>query len=211
MTAELERSGLRDRTFRCPKCSQELDPAATDPTGSLQCLRCLSVLSVALFPAFDTPPKEVSTASGETAGEGEAVCFFHPEKRAEVTCARCGRFLCALCDMPLGDRHVCPKCLDTSKMPELANGRFVGAYFSMLLGVIPVILFPISAGCCFYLLPFVGGGAIAAGVASWNKPGSLVHGRRHGMAVVGIIGGVLQLLGVAGMVSAMIYSFKHGK
>src|SRR5436190_111361 len=110
MTVGSEATGRSDRVLRCPKCSQELDPGAIDPSGALPCPRCLSVLTIALFPAFQVPPKEVSTASGAVAEEGEAVCFFHPEKRAEATCARCGRFICTLCDMPVGDRHICPKC-----------------------------------------------------------------------------------------------------
>ena len=210
MTAGAEATGLPDRVLRCPKCSQELDSDAADPTGWLSCPRCLSMLAIALFPAFRVPRKQVSTASGAAAGEGEAVCFFHSGKRAEATCERCGRFDCALCDMPLGDRHICPKCLDTSKLPELVTNRFVGGYFSMLLGVLPVVLFPIFVGC-FYILPFFGAGAIAAGVWSWKKPGSLVHGQRRGMALAGIIGGSLQIVGFVGMVSAIVFSIRHGK
>ena len=47
--------------------------------------------------------------------EGEAACFYHPGKRATVPCGVCGRFLCALCDLELNGRHVCPACLETSR------------------------------------------------------------------------------------------------
>jgi hypothetical protein len=167
------------------------------------------VLSVALFPAFQSPPEEVSTASGKRAEEGEAVCFFHPEKRAESSCEQCGRFICALCDLPLGGRHLCPKCLDASKVPELINRRFVGGYFAMLLGIVPIIFLPISLGC-FYLLPMLGGTAIGFAIWSWKKPGSLVQGSRHGLAILGLIGGMLQLLGFVAMIAGIIYGIRHG-
>jgi hypothetical protein len=142
--------------------------------------------------------------------EGEAACFFHGEKRAERSCERCGRFICALCDMPLGDKHVCPKCLDSSKMPELIPSKFVGGYFSMLCGLVPVIFFPIFLGC-FYLLPVTGGAAIGFGLWSWRKPGSVVQGPRHGMALTGIIGGVIQFLILAGMLGFIVFAVKHDK
>ncbi len=162
----------------------------------VQCGACRSTLSVALFPAFSDPPEAVSTASGEKATEGEAACFFHPEKRAECTCERCGRFICTLCDMPFGGRHLCPKCLDSSKMAELVPNRFVGAYMSMLLGIVPLFLFPLL---CFY--PISGCAAIIYAFWSWKKPGSLVHGPRHGMAIAGILGGFLQILIFGGTIA----------
>src|SRR3954447_23540425 len=102
MTAELEGSSSPTAALRCPKCATPFEPEPALAGGAMECSRCLSNLAFALFPAFYAPPAAVSTASGERAGEGEAVCFFHPEKRAECACDRCGRFICALCDLPFG-------------------------------------------------------------------------------------------------------------
>src|SRR5262245_7047228 len=106
-------------SIRCPRCALALDPAGFADSGVVDCPACRSQLRGAIFPACQNPPAAVSTASGERGLEGEAVCFFHPEKRAAIACQACGRFLCALCDMPLGARHVCPTCLASGKTEEL--------------------------------------------------------------------------------------------
>lgn len=41
----------------------------------------------------------------------DASCFFHAGKKAAVACETCGRFLCSLCDLEFGGRHICPPCL----------------------------------------------------------------------------------------------------
>jgi hypothetical protein len=209
MMAGLEGTSLPAAALRCPNCSLPFEPAAVGTLAEVQCAACQSTLSVCTFRGLQAPPKAVSTASGEQAAEGEAVCFFHPEKRAECSCERCGRFICALCDMPLAGRHLCPKCLDSSKLPELVPSKFVGGYFSMLCGIVPIVFFPIFMGC-FYVLPITGGAAIGFGLWSWRKPGSVVQGPRHGMAVLGIIGGILQIGFLIGMVGLMYYAIKHG-
>jgi len=207
MTVGLEGSSTPATALRCPKCAMPFEPGVSQGVTSLQCQACRSVLTVALLPAFVSPPEAISTSSGTLASEGEAACFFHPEKRADQTCERCGRFICTLCDMPFGGRHLCPKCLDSSKMAELIPVRFVGGYAAMLCGIIPIIFFPCG---CIYAVPLTGPFSIALAMMTWKKPGSLVHGPRHGMAVVGMIGGLLQLLGTIGGIVGIVYAVKHG-
>src|SRR5215204_468204 len=158
MMVEHQGSSVPATALRCPNCSLPFEPTGS-PSSEVECSACRSHLTVCLFPAFLSPPPGVSTETGAKAGEGEAVCFFHPEKRAECTCEKCGRFVCALCDMPLGGRHLCPKCLDSSKVAELMPSKFVGGYFAMLCGLVPVIFLPVFLGC-FYVLPITGGAAI---------------------------------------------------
>jgi hypothetical protein len=45
----------------------------------------------------------------------QATCFFHPDKALQVCCHRCGRFVCALCDLQLGNEHVCPTCFERGR------------------------------------------------------------------------------------------------
>jgi hypothetical protein len=45
----------------------------------------------------------------------QSTCFFHPDKAFQACCQRCGRFLCALCDLQLGAQHVCPTCFDRGR------------------------------------------------------------------------------------------------
>jgi hypothetical protein len=50
-----------------------------------------------------------------TALSDQATCFFHPDKAFQVCCRRCGRFVCALCDLQLGAEHVCPICFERGR------------------------------------------------------------------------------------------------
>lgn len=74
------------------------------------CPQCRIPLRISVFPA--ATQSETSPATGTPASPGEAVCFNHESRRAVVPCDRCGRFLCALCDLFIGDVHYCPACLE---------------------------------------------------------------------------------------------------
>jgi hypothetical protein len=131
-------------------------------------------------------------APGEIAVPGEAVCFFHSEKKAERTCDRCGRFICTLCDLPLGTRHLCPTCvtggLESDKVPELVAQRFIWAGLSFSLGLLPLLL--------LFLWPLwviTGPAAVFCGLWGWRRPGSVVRGKRRWSAVLGILGGIAQI------------------
>lgn len=175
------------------------------------CPVCRSELTIQLFPAFTQPPPTVSTASGEAVLDGEAACYFHPEKRADVPCDRCGRFLCALCDVPLGGKHLCPSCLDTSKTPELVSDRFIWPRLAMLVGVVPFFLYLIP---CFWFFSFAalftGPAAIFLALWKWNAPASIVSGRGRGMGTTAIVFGVLQIMVFAGASWLIVRSMRHG-
>jgi len=193
----------------CPKCKLALDPGSAAAAGEVACAACRSALTVRLFPAFTNPPESISTASGERALDGEAACFFHPEKRAATSCERCGRFLCALCDVPFGGKHLCPLCLDASKLPDLITRRVVWGHVAGYLGVMPLLLLPV----CFplwFLAIVTGPAAIFLALWKWKAPGSLVRGQRHGLAIAGIVGGTLQIAAVIGMIWFIVWSVRHG-
>lgn len=195
-------------TLSCPKCNLSLDPASAASSAEVECAACRSGLTVRLYPAFTHPPEAVSTATGEHAIDGEAACFFHPEKRASISCERCGRFLCALCDVPFGGRHLCPLCLDATKVPELINRRVVWGHVAALIGLLPMLVLTI----CFplWFLCFVTGPtAIILAIWKWNAPGSLVHGQRRGLALAGILGGLLQVGGIVGLIWLFIWAIRH--
>lgn len=183
------------RSIRCPQCALALDLAGFDAGATVECPACRSQLRAATFPAFENPPTAVSTSSGEHALDGEAACFFHPEKRAVLACEGCGRFVCALCDVPLGTRHLCPTCLGASKAPELVTHRWCWSNVALLLGVGPLVL----AFGMWPMLVMTGPAAIFMALWSWSKPGSLIAGARRWAALVGLIGGVLQLGIIAGV------------
>lgn len=188
-------------TLSCPRCRLALDPASAAAAAEIACPSCRSALTVRIFPAFTNPPAAIPATSGESAIDGEAACFFHAGKRAATTCDRCGRFLCALCDVPFGGRHLCPLCLDSTKLPELIHRRVVWSHVAAIVGWLPLPM-------CFVwpVYFFTGPAAVFLALWKWNAPGSLVHGRRRGMAIAAIIGGLLQISAVVGFFAAMFWS-----
>ena len=176
----------------CPACGFALPLDALAGGSQTACPQCRARLSGALFPAF-WHPAPLAPELAEHAGDGEAVCFFHPENRAALSCDRCGRFICAVCDMPLGTRHLCPTCLTSGlggeKLPELVVRRFLWADTALLAGLLP-LPFGLFIWPAFIIS---GTAAIFCALFGWKRPGSLPRGRSHWAAVLGLILGLLQL------------------
>ena len=176
----------------CPACGFALPLDALAGGSQTACPQCRAGLSGALFPAFWQPaPSAFSLA--EHAGDGEAVCFFHPENRAALSCERCGRFICAVCEFNIGARRICPSCLSSGlageKLPELIPWRFIWSDAALFTGLMPLLL-------GIFMWPFIvvsGAAAIFLAIFGWKRPGSLPRGRRRGAAMVGIVGGAVQI------------------
>jgi ribosomal protein S27E len=196
------------QAIRCPKCALSLEATFFGPGAWVECPACRSALSAFILPAMTHPPDAITSASGERAIEGEAVCFFHPEKRAAASCQRCGRFLCALCDVPFGGKHLCPSCLDSAKLPELVSRRLVWGQLARILGWWPLLCLLICFPLWFVVFA-TGPAAIIAAIIGWNKPPSLVHGHRHGAAIMGMIGGAIQLCVMAGFGWFMTWAYRQ--
>jgi hypothetical protein len=92
-------------TVACPDCSGNLTAGATE-TGWQRCPYCETQLQIRTWPVTR------QTANAVAAMTDQATCFFHPDKAYQACCGRCGRFVCALCDLELGAEHVCPTCFE---------------------------------------------------------------------------------------------------
>ena len=101
----------------CVKCSSPLPPDFFNRGSLAPCPQCNVQLQLEIFPAFYRSPEAAHTGE-RIVVEGESSCFYHPQKRAVVPCESCGRFLCALCDVHLEGRHLCPSCLETGKKSQ---------------------------------------------------------------------------------------------
>ena len=78
----------------CTKCAFPLRAELSDTNrGTLAaCRSCGSLLEVHLLTAAFQAP--TSGRAGEPVlAPGEATCFNHPAKRAQIACESCGRFL----------------------------------------------------------------------------------------------------------------------
>jgi len=98
----------------CPSCGQALvAQEGLGPAGP--CPQCGRRLQYWVGPLFK---RQGLARAGARAVAGDAVCYFHPGRRAETSCGACGRFLCALCDIPMGEAHLCPSCLEEGRSPQ---------------------------------------------------------------------------------------------
>jgi hypothetical protein len=145
-------------------------PETAFNTGQLtDCPACSVLLQVEVFPALLRPIESGITGEAILV-DGEASCFYHPQKRASTPCTSCGRFLCALCDVELNGRHMCPVCLDTGqkkgKLTELESKRTLFDSAALTLSLVPLIVWPFT----FLTAP----GTIVLAIYAWNKPSSVV-------------------------------------
>ena len=95
-------------TATCPGCRGEVTQAATQ-NGWQNCPYCGKQLQISVWPVV-RPNTNAAVALSD-----QATCFFHPDKAFQACCQRCGRFVCALCDLQLGAEHVCPTCFERGR------------------------------------------------------------------------------------------------
>ena len=166
----------------CLRCGGPLPAELFNLPGLAPCPQCGTALQVEVFPAAYRPPRNAH--SGEPVViEGESSCFYHPQKKAVVPCAECGRFLCALCDVHLDGRHLCPPCLEAGKRKQtirsLEDKRVLYNRQALLLALLP---FLISGLAAIYLA-----------ARYWKAPTSLVSPMRWAMPMALVLG-ILQVL-----------------
>jgi hypothetical protein len=95
-------------TVGCPSCQGTITPLATED-GSQICIFCGKKLEIRYWAVAR------QSANAAPVLTDQSTCFFHPDKAFQACCQRCGRFLCALCDLQLGAQHVCPTCFDRGR------------------------------------------------------------------------------------------------
>jgi hypothetical protein len=180
---------IEDAALACTKCQQEL-PSFILHSGTFHpCLTCGSKTSALIFPAFQSDHGQARL--GETLViDTDASCFYHPQKKAEVTCDYCGRFLCGLCDVEMESKHLCPPCIESGKqkgrIKSLENRRVLYDSISLSLSIIPMLVFYLT----FITAPI----ALYMAIRYWNAPRSVLH-RTKWRLVAAIIFSALQIAG----------------
>lgn len=141
---------------RCPKCKQPVPPQQFNQEQLVRCKRCGYGLRVAAYPAL--LQVTIGQAGRARQGEEESSCFFHPAKVAAFACDSCGRFLCSLCEVTLGPKHLCPTCYEQRCLGQTgANNEYTHLdNVALLLSVIPTLLTGLIA---IFLV-----------VRNWNRP-----------------------------------------
>ena len=155
-----------------------------------------------MFPTF-ARPAAAARAVESVASDEDASCFYHPRKKAVVPCGRCGRFLCALCDLELDGRHLCPGCVEAGRNADartaLREGlpvapRTLHDNVALALAVLPLLLWPTT----LLTAPV----ALFVTVRHWNEPARSPVPRWRWRL---ILAGGLSLVQVA----VWVYGFYH--
>jgi hypothetical protein len=187
-------------SLTCDRCRTRLPVAALNTQDLVACPGCHTPLRFLVFPAYYRA-HQVARTGEQLMVEGESSCFYHPTKKAVVPCDACGRFLCALCDMELDAKHLCPKCLEAARekrtMESLETERF--RYDSLALGLAVVGVIP----CFWYFLIFIAPTVLFLVIRHWNSPASVVENVRWRLALAGVLA-TLELLFFVGFVGLII-------
>ena len=187
---------MTPRLVDCTKCRKPLPPVLYNAQELRTCPSCKALSQVEIFPAALRAPTPSAAPDG-AASEGEASCFYHPDRKAVLACESCGRFLCGLCDLELHGAHICSACLKTGKqkgrLKKLENRRTLYDSLALAVAVYPMLL----------AWPSIIGAPIALYIAIryWNAPSSVVP-RSKWRAILAII---IALLTIAGWIALLTF------
>jgi len=186
---------------RCAFCNQPLPPEWLAGGGTATpCRVCGRTTQATLFPALlkDSAAKP-PLLPADPPMEGDAACFYNPERRATKACHHCGVLISDLWAAQWGQETVCLKCLDhlrdKSKDTRFNSKRILWDNVVLGLGLAPIITLPLVI---FYWIGFITAPtALILGLWHWNSPRSLVP-RGRWRLVVGLLLSFLQIAGVLG-------------
>lgn len=186
----------------CLDCNQRLPWDVVNTPDLSACPTCGVGLQAVVFPSFLKPP-ETGKPAETILVDGEASCFYHPQKKAVIPCNHCGRFLCSLCDIEFESQHLCPRCIDDSrrqgKMDSLQNKRTLYDDIAISLSLLPIAL-PLF----FFFSVFTAPAAIYVCFRYWKTPTSVLP-RSRARYVIALIFAFLQVSGwIAGLVYLLI-------
>lgn len=189
----------------CPSCNSELPEwlLRAKRTETL-CPNCYTALAIEIFPSLFRKPAAID-AQKLVLAEGEACCYGHATKRAVSLCNRCGRFLCALCEVEIEGAIWCPGCLESKRGAPppraLEKRRMLYDSIALALSIWPVaLLYPVivTAPTAIYLA-----------IRHWKSPSSLIPRKKWRFAAAVTIAcaelvliAMLIVAGVAGFQAA---------
>ncbi len=193
MTSEERNTGF----VRCPSCGAPLPGKGYNTAVPTMYRSCRAEVQVETFPALFRAP--APPRAGEALESGaEASCFYHPQKKAAVICAVCGRFLCSLCEVKLAGRCLCPTCVDSGRqndgIAELVTERTLHDGIALSIAIVPMLF--------FFATVVTAPIAIYFAIRHWRTPGSILP-RTRIRSVAAIVIALLQL---AGWVTVLVVS-----
>ena len=179
--------------IHCLNCAHTIPDEYWNDRGETTCRGCSERVVARVFTAFSRAPSITEAARVQT--EEESSCFYHPTNQAAIACDGCGRFLCALCDLDLDGRHLCPSCLErgvaVEKAGSLEDRRTQYDTLALHLVTWPVIT--------IWLPLFTAPAALYLIVRHWRAPMSILPRSRARLWIALLlalieIGGLLALI-----------------
>ncbi len=132
-------------TVLCTKCQKQIPLERYNAGDLAPCRGCSSAVMAAVFPAVNRllAPR----VRADLVVDAESSCFYHGRKRAAAVCDSCGRFLCSLCDIHMGSRHLCPACVAGGEEAPSAveNSRTLYETLAIVLAVAPLVVTPLAS------------------------------------------------------------------
>jgi len=152
---------------------------------------------VTVYPAIERSTSGALPEALHT--ESEASCFYHPQSRAVLPCDECGRFLCRLCELDVGGRHLCPGCFDAGvrerKIEGVETRRTMYDSIALALATLPALMiWPAVFGApasLYYVMRY------------WSAPGSLVPRTRFRFYVAGLLA-LSEIVGMGLLIRLMV-------
>lgn len=169
----------------CTKCKTKLPWESYNTPAPVPCPSCGVLTYAAVFPAASEGPGKGELGDALLDGS-EASCFFHAGKKAVIACEMCGRFLCSLCDIELGGRHLCSGCISSGrkkgKIKNLGRRRMLYDEVALAVAVVPIIfVWP-----TLITAPV----AIILAIRHWKAPSSVIPRTRIRFVLALLIAGI---------------------
>lgn len=187
---------------QCPSCNAPLE-AETLRAGATRCPYCRTEFEATPFHPRERHHDAVQVVT-ETPDGIAAACANHARNAAVTSCSRCGLFICALCEMNVGEGSFCPSCFDRARDQNAPGGGATRYrdYASMAMSAAVFSLL-----CTFMFLPL---GAFAVwwgikGIRQRRAEGTGIAG-----PVVSIVLGSIQTLGLVVFIALMIIGMVTG-
>ncbi len=192
---------MQKSSIYCSSCSTLIPFELFNTDQQEECSYCHRQTYAFAFPALIRSPERAKSGE-QILVEGDASCFFHPQKKAEISCEYCGRFLCSLCDIEFGEQHLCASCIEAGKkkktLKTLEDRRVLYDDLALALAIVPMIL--------FYVVVITAPISIFMAIRHWNSPSSIIPRRSKLRMTLAILISVSQLVGIG----ALIYLFTSG-
>jgi DNA-directed RNA polymerase subunit RPC12/RpoP len=190
--------------LHCAECKWPLPPESWNREYGMACPGCGTRVLVTVFPSIDHARSGVLPEALQD--PTEASCFYHPLSRAAVPCDECGRFLCALCEIPADGRHLCPGCFQVAlanrKINEFDTRRTMYDSIALLLATLPALLiWPplVTAPAALYFA-----------FRYWKAPGSVAPRTRYRYWLSGLLAAA-EIVGVVLLIYVAIRGFRAGR